>query len=483
MCDHHGVDRNVTAHPPTGVHRPAGELDDRLDEAVGKLADQVVSWRHQIHRQPELSNREVKTSELVAEHFRTLDLDEVRTGIAGYGVVGVLRGGGDGGRVIALRADIDALPVKEASGEDFASSVIDEGYPGGPFPVAHACGHDCHTAMLMGAASALASVREGLPGTVLFVFQPAEEGPPLGEDGGAQAMDDAGALADPKPSMVFGVHVAPYPNDFIGYRVGNQYAASVLVRIEITGRQVHGSTPWMGVDPMPVAAEIITATGQLYRQLPAYDPFTVSIGHVEDRGRFNIIGESVTLYGTIRASIDRDMDDLQGRVKRLAEHLAAASGCQAKTASSRTSRRSTTASSGSTRACRRSSAWSAPTTLSRRRRRSATTTFRYSSTATAASTFSSAVRTRNSRTPPPADRRRPWRLVQPQPGLLRQRLGARNRCAAALARHRRSPGGCNRARNRLTATGHGGSSARRNFVFASGVFAGRAPRASARRRP
>jgi amidohydrolase len=242
-------------------------------------------------------------------------------------VVGVLRGGGDGDRVIALRADLDALPVQEASGEAFASTVVDTDYPGGPFPVAHACGHVCHTAMLMGAASALAAVRDRLPGTVLFVFQPTEKGPPLGEDGGAQAMEDAGALSDPSPSMVFGIHVGPHPTGYIAYRAGNQYASSVLVRIKVTGKQVHGSTPWMGVDPMPVAAAIINETGQLYRQLPAYDPFTVTIGHVEDEGRFNIIGESVTLYGTIRASIDRDMTDLQDRVRRLATKLAEAQGC------------------------------------------------------------------------------------------------------------------------------------------------------------
>jgi hypothetical protein len=142
---------------------------------------------------------------------------------------------------------------------------------------AHACGHNGHTAMLMGAASVLVRLRDALAGTVLSVFQPAEEGPPLGEDGGAALMEHEGALAGPPPAMVFGLHLAPLPTGVIGYRAGNQYAASVLVKIVVTGQQVHGSTPWMGVDPMPVAADIITTMGQLYRQVPASDPVTVNL--------------------------------------------------------------------------------------------------------------------------------------------------------------------------------------------------------------
>ena len=173
------------AHEPTGEAVPAHDLHAQLDQAAGEIGGQVIAWRHHLHSHPELSNRETATAHTVADHLRSLELDEVRTGIAGHGVVGVLHGGGDGDRVVALRADIDALPIKEESGVDFASTVVDEDYPGGASPVAHACGHACHTAMLIGAASVLAPARDELPGTILFVFQPADEGPPIDEDGGA----------------------------------------------------------------------------------------------------------------------------------------------------------------------------------------------------------------------------------------------------------------------------------------------------------
>ncbi|MFE7511234.1 M20 family metallopeptidase [Streptomyces sp. NPDC057540] len=301
-----------------------------LDERAAEVSERVVAWRRHLHRHPELPNREVKTARLVADHLRALGLDEVRTGIAGHGVVGVLRGAApDGGRVVALRADMDALPVRDLCGADFASETVDGDYPGGPFPVSHACGHDCHTAMLMGAATVLAGIRDRLPGTVLFVFQPAEEGPPVTEEGGARAMVEAGAFADPVPTMAFGMHVTPYPKGYVGYRTGNQYGASTLVRVVVTGKQVHGSTPWEGIDPMPAAGAILTGIGQLYRQVSAFDPVTVTIGHVEDVGRFNIIGETVTLWGTVRCAVESDMAEVRRRLTALAEHSAAAYGATA----------------------------------------------------------------------------------------------------------------------------------------------------------
>ncbi|UFS95910.1 M20 metallopeptidase family protein [Nocardia huaxiensis] len=306
-----------------------GTIHPGLDAAATAVSPQVIAWRQHLHQYPELSNREVNTARLIADHLNSLGLDEVRTGIAGHGVVGVLRGGKPGDRVIALRADIDALPVPDQCGVPFASTVVDENYPGGPFPVSHACGHDCHTAMLMGAATVLAGVREQLPGTVLFVFQPAEEGPPVDEKGGARAMLDAGALDDPAPTMAFGFHVTPYPKGYIGYRVGNQFGASCLVKLTITGQQVHGSTPWMGIDPMPAAGAVMTGIGQLYRQISAFDPVTVTIGHVEDVGRFNIIGQTVTLWGTIRCAVENDMTEVQKRLDTLATHTAQAYNCSA----------------------------------------------------------------------------------------------------------------------------------------------------------
>ncbi|NYJ75890.1 amidohydrolase [Allobranchiibius huperziae] len=307
------------------------EVYAELDRGVDQVADDVVRWRHHVHEHPELSNREVKTAGFIADHLRSLDLDEVRTDIAGHGVVGILRGGRPGDRVIVLRADIDALPVEDLSGVPFASTVVDEEYPGGPFPVSHACGHDCHTAMLLGAATVLAGVRDQLPGTVVFVFQPAEEGPPVTEKGGAREMIAQGALDGVDPTMVFGMHVGPLPKGVIGYRVGNQYGASCLIKTEITGEQVHGSTPWMGVDPMPAAGAVLTGIGQIYRQVNAFNPVTVSIGHVQDVGRFNVIGQTVTLWGTIRCSVESDMSQVQERVATLAEHSAAAYGCTATT--------------------------------------------------------------------------------------------------------------------------------------------------------
>ncbi|MFE6099539.1 amidohydrolase [Streptomyces laurentii] len=299
-------------------------IHDVLDDGARRLADRVIAWRRHLHRNPELSNREEKTAAFVAEHLRALGLDEVRTGIAGHGVVGVLRGGRPGPRTMALRADIDALPVPDRCGADFASEAVDTTYPGGPFPVSHACGHDCHTAMLMGAATVLAGARAELPGTVLFVFQPAEEGPPVTEEGGARAMVAEGAFAEPVPTMVFGMHVTPYPRGHVGYFTGNQYAASLMVRITVTGRQVHGSTPWQGIDPMPAAGAILTGIGQLYRQVSAFDPVTVTIGHIEDVGRFNIIGETVTLWGTVRCADESGMAEVRRRLATLAEHTAAA---------------------------------------------------------------------------------------------------------------------------------------------------------------
>ncbi|WP_395366699.1 M20 family metallopeptidase [Streptomyces sp. YH02] len=312
-----------------GVPLGGEAIHEELDKRAAEVADQVVAWRHHLHRHPELSNREVNTARLVADHLRSLGLDEVRTGIAGYGVVGVLRGGAAGERVVALRADMDALPVQDLCGVDFASEVVDADYPGGPFPVSHACGHDCHTAALLGAATVLAGVRDRLPGTVLFVFQPAEEGPPVTEKGGAREMVAAGAFADPVPTMAFGLHVTPYPKGYVGYRIGNQYGASTLVRIVVTGKQTHGSTPWEGIDPMPAVGAVLTGIGQLYRQVSAFDPVTVSIGHIEDVGRFNIVGQTVTLWGTVRCAVESDMGRVQQRLTALAEHSAAAFGAAA----------------------------------------------------------------------------------------------------------------------------------------------------------
>lgn len=317
----------VTPAPP-GAAALAEEVDQRARQVAGAL----VACRHDLHRHPELPNREVRTAAVVADHLRGLGLDDVRTGIAGHGVVGVLRGTGTGtglGRVACLRADMDALPVRETSGVPFASTAVDADYPGGPFPVAHACGHDCHTAVVLSAASVLAPMRDRLPGTVVFLFQPAEEGPPVDEDGGAAAMLAAGALDDPAPTMVFGMHVAPFPRGHVAYRAGSQFAASSLLRVVVRGIPAHASSPWQGVDPMPAAAAIVSGSAQVHRQVPAWEPVTVSFGHLEDHGRFNVIGETVTLWGTVRAGTAVQLAAVQERLTRLAHHAAEAHGCTA----------------------------------------------------------------------------------------------------------------------------------------------------------
>ena len=290
------------------------ELHAAVDEACAEHEDWLIAKRAWLHAHPELSNREEQTAAYVAEQLRGLGLDEVRTGVSGHGVVGVLRGGLPGERVIALRADMDALPVTGADGIG---------------PVSHACGHDCHVAVVLTTARVLAGLRDRLPGTVVFFFQPAEEGPPIGEIAGAKAMLDAGALAGVEPTMVFAMHVVFLPKGMVGYHVGNQFAAACAVDITIRGVQTHGSSPWLGVDPMPAAAQVILGASQLYRQVPASSPVSVSIGHVEDVGRFNIIGERVTLGGTMRASRQEDMPALKAGLERLAEHAAAAYGCTA----------------------------------------------------------------------------------------------------------------------------------------------------------
>ncbi|MFE6835532.1 amidohydrolase [Streptomyces sp. NPDC057705] len=297
----------------------ADGVHEQIDRLSGEGVARVIGWRRHLHRHPELPNREAGTARLVAEQLRACGLDEVRTGIAGHGVVGVLRGGLPGERVAALRADMDALPVPDRCGAAFAATGA----------ASHACGHDCHTAMLLGAARVLAGVRERLPGTVLFVFQPAEEGPPVGEEGGARLMVAEGAFADPVPTMAFGMHVTPHPKGWVGWKAGAVYGASCLVRIVLTGRQTHASSPWRGIDPMPAAGALLTGIGQLYRQMSAFAPLTVSIGHIEDVGRYNVIGETVTLWGTIRCAEERDMPEVKRRLTVLAEHTARAYGCTA----------------------------------------------------------------------------------------------------------------------------------------------------------
>ena len=264
----------------------------------------------------------------MADHLKSLKFDSVKTDIAPTGVVGILKGGKPGKKVIALRADMDALPVEEKVDVPFKSTVIDKDYPGGPFPVAHACGHDAHTTMLMGAAEVLAEMRDEIPGTVMFVFQPAEEGPPVGEPFGAEAMLKEGVFKDPKTDACFGMHTGPLPLGTVCY-ADPMLAASTLFIIKIQGKQVHGSMPWLGLDTIPVLAAINDGFAQVYRQVPATEAITISIGKVDTVGRDNIIGDHTVLQGTVRCVHDHVMGDVKSHLKRIVEHAAAMHGLTA----------------------------------------------------------------------------------------------------------------------------------------------------------
>lgn len=301
----------------------------QIETAVSKLDRQVIAWRRDIHRHPELSNREFRTSKLVAEHLKKLGL-EVKTGIAHTGVTAVLKGD-QPGPTIALRADMDALPVIEQVDVPFKSTVTSE-YLGKNVGVMHACGHDAHVAILMGIAEALVSLRKDLPGAVLFIFQPAEEGAPDGEQGGAALMLQEGIFEQTKPEAVFGLHVvSQVPSGVIAYRSGPFMAASDAFRIQVIGKQSHGSRPWSGIDPVVAASQIVLGLQTIVsRQIDITElPAVVTVGKIDGGVRNNIIPESVEMRGTIRTFDRKVRDDIIERMRRTAENIAASSGARA----------------------------------------------------------------------------------------------------------------------------------------------------------
>ena len=308
---------------------PASPLAARSAAAVAAVMPKVVAWRRDIHQHPELSNREVRTGKLVADHLRALGL-EVREGVAKTGVVGVLRGGRPG-PTVALRADMDALPVTEEVDLPFRSTATST-YNGQDVGVMHACGHDAHVAMLMGAAEVLAGLKAELPGTVVFVFQPAEEGPPPGERGGASVMIEQGALDRPKVDAIFGLHVfAKLPTGTLHVKPAGIMASSDNLRIVVRGRQTHGAMPWAGVDPIVVASQIVgTLQTITSRQTDVtLAPAVVTIGTIRGGTRFNIVPDSVVMEGTIRTFDEAMQRDIHERVRRTAARVAEASGATA----------------------------------------------------------------------------------------------------------------------------------------------------------
>jgi len=312
----------------TPLHAQSSKLDAEVDRLLPQVQAKVIAWRRDIHEHPELSNRETRTAELVANHLRSLGL-EVRTGVAHTGVVGVLKGGKPG-PVVALRADMDALPVTEEVDVPFASKVRTT-YNGQDVGVMHACGHDTHTAMLMGVAEILAGMRKDLPGTVKFIFQPAEEGAPTGERGGAELMIEEGALDNPKPSAIFGLHVLPFPAGDIRYRPGGIMASADAFRIVVHGRQTHGAQPWNGVDPIVVASQIVLGLQTITsRQVDlTAGPDVITVGAINGGVRFNIIPDSVVMQGTIRTFDTAVRNDIHQRIRRTAESIAQSAGATA----------------------------------------------------------------------------------------------------------------------------------------------------------
>jgi amidohydrolase len=304
-------------------------LDQRIDEAAKKVEPKVIDCRRDIHQHPELGNREFRTSKLIAERLRELGID-VKTPIAHTGVIGLLRGGKPG-RVVALRADMDALPVVEQVDVPFKSTVRTT-YNGQEVGVMHACGHDAHVAILLGVAEVLSGIRQELPGTVVFLFQPAEEGAPQGEEGGAALMVKEGALDNPKVDAVFGLHVTSrYPVGQIAYRPGAELAAVDSFRIKVHGKQTHGAYPWLGVDPIVTASQIVLALQTIpSRQLDvSLAPAVVTVGAIHGGVRNNIIPDEVEMIGTIRSLDAKMRDEIHKRIKRTAENIAESAGATA----------------------------------------------------------------------------------------------------------------------------------------------------------
>jgi amidohydrolase len=310
------------------AHAADGQRPEVVQQAQ-RLQSKVLAWRRDLHQHPELGNREVRTSKLVAEHLRALGL-EVKTGIATTGVIAVLKGGKPGPR-IAIRADMDALPVTERNALPFASKATST-FRGETVGVMHACGHDAHTSTLMGVAEAMAAMKADLPGEVLFVFQPAEEGPPDGEDGGAEEMLKQGIFRDFKPEAVFGLHVFSTLNaGQVGYRSGPAMAASDRFNIVVKGRQTHGARPWGGVDPIVAAADVIGSAQTIVsrRQNISKQPVVVTFGAIKGGVRYNIIPDQVEMIGTIRTFDEGMRQAVFADLKNVAEHVAAAHGATA----------------------------------------------------------------------------------------------------------------------------------------------------------
>ncbi len=310
----------------------ASDQSGEIAAATAKILPQVIQWRRHIHQHPELSNREFNTSKLVAEQLRSLGF-EVRTGIAKTGVVGILKGG-QPGPVVALRADMDALPVSERVEVPF-KSVEKAEYNGQRGGVMHACGHDSHVAMLLGTAEVLAGMKDRIRGTVVFIFQPAEEGPPEGEDGGAEVMVKEGVMDHPKIDAIFGIHInAQLEIGKIGYKSGAAMASSDWFTIKVKGKQTHGAYPWLGIDPIAVASQIYIGLQMIVARESELTkaPVIITIGKIHSGVRENIIPEELTMAGTIRTLDSRMQKEVHDKIRRTATKIAESMGATAEVA-------------------------------------------------------------------------------------------------------------------------------------------------------
>ena len=313
----------VIAGAQTPNYRPA------ITAAAEKIDPKVVSWRRDIHEHPELGNREIRTAELIATHLKSLGI-EVTTGVGKTGVVGILKGGKPG-PVIALRADMDALPVTERTDIPFASKVKTV-YNGQETGVMHACGHDAHVAVLMGVAEILSGMKKDIKGTVKFIFQPAEEGAPKGEEGGAELMIKEGVMLNPKVDVVFGLHEnAQLEVGKITYRPAGMFAGVADVKITVKGKASHGAEPWTSVDPIVVGSQIVNNLQTIVSRNVnvTENPAVVTIGAFHGGNRSNIISEQVEMLGTIRTLSDADEKLIFSRVHQIAEKTAEAAGATA----------------------------------------------------------------------------------------------------------------------------------------------------------
>ncbi len=299
-----------------------------IERLIAGAEPQLIQWRRDIHQHPELGNRETRTAKLVADHLRALSLEDVRTDIAYTGVTARLRGGKPG-PYLALRADMDALPVTEQTTDlPFASKEKSE-YRGEPVGVMHACGHDTHVANLLAVASVLSAMKQNLPGEVLFIFQPAEEGAPDGERGGAELMLEEGIFKPRKPDAVFGLHVdSELATGTLGYREGPMAAAVDTFFITVKGRQAHGSQPWHSIDPITTAAQIVMGLNTIVsRQVDLTEaPAVVSVGAIKGGVRENIIPDEVSMLGTIRNYSPNNRARIFERIRRVSEGIAASQG-------------------------------------------------------------------------------------------------------------------------------------------------------------